>query len=298
MKILLLGKEGQIGWELQRALSPLGIIDAHGRSTANLLDLPGLEKVLEASSPAIIVNAAAYTDVDNAESNSTLAHSINAIAVELMAKYAKSRNALLVHYSTDYVFDGIKVDPYLPDDQANPKSVYGMSKLAGELAIQASGCEAIILRTSWVFSTRRRNFIKTILELAQNEDQLRVVADQFGAPTSADLVADITCEAILGHISNRLKSGIYHATAAGFVNWHGLAQRVIERSLQNGADLRVTPDRIVPITTEEYHVPAIRPKNSRLDTMSLQKALGIQIPHWSVHTDRIVDELTSKDFSA
>ncbi|CAB3829631.1 dTDP-4-dehydrorhamnose reductase [Achromobacter denitrificans] len=298
MKILLLGKDGQVGHELQRTLLPLGDVHAYGRQQANLEDLGGLSSLLNAQAPDIIVNAAAYTAVDKAETNQDLARLINADAVGVLAQYAKEKNALLVHYSTDYVFDGKQDAPYEVDDQTNPQSVYGSTKLAGESAIIASGCSALILRTSWVFSTHGGNFIKTILRLAKERDALGIVADQHGAPTSAELIADVTSLAIAGFLQGVLIGGVYHLTAAGTTTWHGLASHVVERACQNGMKLKTDADRIKPIATEEYPVPATRPKNSRLNTSALTSPLKLQLPHWTAHVNRTVDQLTHLELSA
>jgi len=298
MKILLLGKDGQVGHELQRTLLPLGELHACGRQQANLEDLGGLRRLLSAQAPDIIVNAAAYTAVDKAETNYDLAQLINADAVGVLAQYAKEKQSLLVHYSTDYVFDGEQDAPYKENDQTNPQSVYGSTKLAGESAIVASGCNALIFRTSWVFSTHGGNFIKTILRLAKERDALGIVADQHGAPTSAELIADVTSLAIAGFLQGLLLGGVYHLTAAGATTWHGLASHVVKRACQNGMKLKVDADSIKPITTDEYPVPAKRPKNSILNTGALTSPLKLQLPHWEAHVNRTVDQLTYLELSA
>jgi len=298
MKILLLGKDGQVGHELQRTLLPLGEVKGCGRQDADLENLPDLRALLERQAPDVIVNAAAYTAVDKAETNQQAARVVNADAVAVLAQYAKKSNALLVHFSTDYVFDGRKIAPYNAYDQTNPQSVYGATKLAGETAIADSGCEALILRTSWVFSAHGGNFIKTILRLAKERETLNIVADQHGAPTSAELIADVTALAITGHRLGALSSGVYHLTASGHTTWHGLATHVVTRALQNGLPLKVAPANIKPITTEQYPVPAVRPKNSRLNTTALTAQLKLQLPEWTVHVDRTVDQLSSLEHSA
>lgn len=295
MKILLLGKGGNVGQELQRTLLPFGDVTAFCRQDVDLEDISALSRVLAAQAPDIIVNAAAYTAVDQAESNSDTAHRINAEAVATMADHAKRHNSLLVHYSTDYVFDGEKAESYVETDAPNPLSVYGHSKLAGETAIHESGCQAIVLRTSWVYSSHGSNFVKTILRLASAREELRVVADQFGAPTAAEMIADVTALAIAGHRSAQLQNGVYHLAATGSTSWHGLARHIVQRALQNGAPLKVNPDRITPIKTEEYPAPAKRPKNSRLNTESLTTALRLELPHWTAHADRVIDQLTQRD---
>ncbi|CAB3840986.1 MULTISPECIES: dTDP-4-dehydrorhamnose reductase [Achromobacter] len=298
MKILLLGKDGQVGHELKRTLLPLGDVHAFGRQGANLENLEALRQLLAQQAPDIIVNAAAYTAVDKAETNQDVARTVNADAVAEIARYAKANDALFVHYSTDYVFDGRKEAPYDVDDQTNPQSVYGSTKLAGEAAITASGCKALILRTSWVFSAHGGNFIKTILRLAKERDALNIVADQHGAPTSAELIADVTALAVAGFQQGKLAAGIYHLTAAGHTTWHGLATHVVARARHNGLALKVQPDNIGAITTEQYPVPAARPKNSRLNTNALTAPLKLQLPDWTVHVDRTVDQLTSLELSA
>ncbi len=298
MKILLLGKDGQVGHELQRTLLPLGAVQAFGRQGANLEDLEGLQQLLRHHAPDIVVNAAAYTAVDKAETHQDTAQIVNADAVAVLARYAKESNALLVHYSTDYVFDGRKDAPYDVNDQTNPQSVYGATKLAGETAIADSGCNALILRTSWVFSAHGGNFIKTILRLAKERDALNIVADQHGAPTSAELIADVTALAIAGYQQGKLAKGVYHLTAAGHTTWHGLATHVVERARQNGVALKAETANIKPITTEQYPVPAVRPRNSRLDTIALTIPLKLQLPDWTIHVDRTVDQLTSLELPA
>lgn len=292
MKILLIGKNGQVGQELQRTLLPLGEVVALGRESLELGDLAAVRQVLAAQAPAVIVNASAYTAVDRAESDEALATAVNAGAVAAMAAYAREHGALLVHYSTDYVFDGAKQAPYREDDATAPQSAYGRSKRAGEEAILASGCQALVFRTSWVFSSHGGNFIKTMLRLAGERDSLSVVADQFGAPTSAELIADVTALAIAAYRRGALAGGIYHLTAAGATSWHGLASYAIERAIARGASLKVDPAQIKPIPTEAYPVPAKRPRNSRLDTSKLCGALDLQMPDWKVHVDRLIDQLS------
>ncbi len=298
MKILLLGKNGQVGTELLRTLLPLGTMVALDRSAADLEKPATLRAVLESHSPDVIVNAAAYTAVDKAETNQDAAHAVNAESVAILAEYAKARDALLVHYSTDYVFDGSKEAPYEPGDATNPLSVYGKTKRLGEEAIEASGCSFLIFRTSWVFSAHGGNFVKTILRLAKEREALNIVADQHGAPTSAELIADVTALAIAGHRQGVCKSGIYHLTAAGHTTWHGLAIHIVARATANGVAMKATADRISPIPTEAYPLPAPRPKNSRLDTCALSSALLLQFPDWTVHVNRTVDQLTTLEHSA
>ena len=298
MKVLLLGKNGQVGHELQRTLLTLGDVLAVGRQEVDLQDLEQVRQCLDAYSPDIVVNAAAYTAVDKAETDQACAHTVNADAVAVLAQYARDNDALLVHYSTDYVFDGAKDGAYEPQDQTGPQSVYGRSKLAGETAIVQSGCRALILRTSWVFSVHGGNFIKTILRLGKERDALSIVADQHGAPTSAELIADVTALAIAGQLQGTLPMGTYHLTAAGSTTWHGLATRIVARARAAGMTLKIDEADIKPIATEEYPVPATRPRNSRLDTRSLTVPLKLQLPDWTVHVDRMIDQLKSMEPSA
>lgn len=292
MKILLIGKNGQVGQELQRTLLPLGELVALGRDGLDLSDLAAVQQVLERQAADVIVNASAYTAVDRAETDEAGAQAVNAAAVAAMAGYARQHGALLVHFSTDYVFDGTKAEPYVEDDATAPQSAYGRSKRAGEEAILASGCKALVLRTSWVFSAHGGNFIKTMLRLAGERDSLNVVADQFGAPTSAELIADVTALAVAAYRRGALADGIYHLTAAGSTSWHGLASYAIARAKARGAAIKVDPARICPIPTEAYPVPAKRPKNSRLDTSKLSSALGLHLPDWKIHVDRLIDQLS------
>ncbi|MDQ9170132.1 dTDP-4-dehydrorhamnose reductase [Oxalobacteraceae bacterium R-40] len=294
MKILLLGKDGQVGWELQRALSPLGELVALGRQQADLEDLDGLRKVVQSIEPNIIVNAAAYTAVDKAESEPEKAHKINAQAVGILAEEAKRLNAWLVHYSTDYVFDGEKASSYMEDDEPNPLSVYGKTKLAGEQLIRQSGAKYLIFRTSWVFAARGGNFAKTMLRLAKEREQLKVVADQHGAPTSAELIADVTALALHRVVTQAAEenySGTYHLAASGQTTWHGYARYVVEQALACNTPLKTTVDSVLPIATEDYPLPAKRPSNSRLDTSKLSSVFHLQLPDWRHHVQRMLEEL-------
>lgn len=297
MKILLLGKDGQVGKELRRTLLPLGCIVAIGRANYDLSDLSGISELLNQHKPDMIVNAAAFTAVDKAESNQDAAFAVNASLLAILADYAHKNHILLVHYSTDYVFDGQKQTPYIETDAVNPLSVYGASKRAGEEAIFNSGCNHLIFRTSWVFSSEGQNFIKTILRLAQERDSLRIVADQYGAPTSAELIADVTALAIAGYNNKSIKNGIYHLTASGSTTWHQLACYVVEKALDQGMKLKLTHQQIHPIPTNEYPLPAKRPENSRLDTSALSSALGLNLPDWTVHVDRTIHQFTQLERS-
>lgn len=291
MNILLLGATGQIGNALRRTLLPLGRVVAPSRAQADLADLDSLAEYLRAQSPDIIVNAAAHTAVDAAEADEGSARRINADAVAIMAAQARDSGAVLVHYSTDYVFDGSKPAPYIETDTPRPLNAYGRSKLAAEHAIAASGCRALVLRTSWVYAAHGRNFVKTVLELARQRETLRVVADQVGSPTSAELVADVTALALAAHHRHQLADGIYHLTAAGSTTWHQLACHTVQRAHERGMVLRLQPQRIQAIGTEDYPLPAPRPRNSRLDTGRLAAALGLQLPDWTAHLELTIDDL-------
>ncbi|AXI04759.1 dTDP-4-dehydrorhamnose reductase [Aquirhabdus parva] len=295
LKILLLGKNGQVGWELQRALSPLGELRAYDRSVANLDDPESLRELIREYAPHVIVNAAAYTAVDKAESDVDSAKRINALSVAVLAEESKRLDGLLIHYSTDYVFDGHKESPYVETDTTAPLSVYGQTKRDGEIAIATSGCKHLIFRTSWVFASRGGNFAKTMLRLAAERESLNVVADQFGAPTSAELIADVTALAIyrLHHDAALAEkaSGIYHLVASGETSWHGYAQFVIAEAIKLGRSLKTTPTEVHPIPASAYPVPAARPHNSRLQTQKLQNLLGIKLPNWQYHVQRLIHEL-------
>ncbi|PHN45500.1 dTDP-4-dehydrorhamnose reductase [Pseudomonas syringae pv. atrofaciens] len=299
MKILLLGKNGQVGWELQRALAPLGEVIALDRQGADglcgdLADLERLAATVRALAPDVIVNAAAYTAVDKAESEPDLAMLINGEAPGVLAKEAAALGAWLIHYSTDYVFDGSGEQQWREDAATGPLSVYGRSKLMGEQAIQASGAKALILRTSWVYAARGHNFAKTMLRLATERDSLNVVADQYGAPTGAELIADVTAQILYRVRADQnpaALAGIYHMAAAGETSWHGFAQFVLEHAARNGVALKVAPDQIGAIPTEAYPVPAPRPRNSRLALSKLETAFQLKMPSWQQGAQRMLDEI-------
>ncbi|MEW6561325.1 MAG: dTDP-4-dehydrorhamnose reductase [Pseudomonadota bacterium] len=294
-RLLLLGADGQVGWELRRALLPLGEVLPMTRAQADLADLDGLRALLARQQPDVIVNAAAYTAVDKAETEAELAQRINAAAPQVLADHAAQTGAWLVHYSTDYVFDGTNAAAYAETDAPKPQSAYGRSKLAGEEAIAASGCRHLILRTSWVYAARGSNFAKTMLRLAAERDSLRVVADQIGAPTSAELIADTT--ALMLHLLRsdaalaQRASGLYHLTAQGSTSWHGYAQFVLAQAAARGMALRCTPDAVQPIATADYPLPAPRPANSRLACGKLQTTFGLTLPPWQTQVQRLIDEL-------
>lgn len=289
--ILLLGSNGQVGWELQRALAPLGTLTACDQQQCDLTDLDALSRLVTQVKPQIIVNAAAYTAVDKAESDSDTARRLNAEAVALLADHASQQGTLLVHYSTDYVFDGEKQGAYLETDETRPLSVYGKTKLAGDLAIEASTCQHLIFRTSWVFAARGSNFAKTMLRLAGQKDNLSVIADQFGAPTSAELLADVTALAIREVRAEQVAGGLYHLVAAGETSWHGYAQFVLAEAERLGLALRCPPHAVQAIPTHAYPLPAKRPANSRLATDRLTSSFGLTLPHWQYHVRRMLEEL-------
>jgi dTDP-4-dehydrorhamnose reductase len=299
MKILLFGKNGQVGWELQRSLAPLGELIALDRAGADglcgdLNDLAGLARTVQAVQPRVIVNAAAYTAVDRAETEAEAAHRINAEAPEVLARAAAQHDALLVHYSTDYVFDGSGTRPWREDDATAPLSVYGRTKRDGELAIQATGCRHLIFRTSWVHAARGGNFARTMLRLAAERDELKVISDQIGAPTGADLLADVTAHAVhqvaTGAVSDEAL-GIHHLVAAGATSWFDYARFVLAHAQAQGRVLKVGPPQVQAIPSSAYPTPARRPQNSRLDCTRLQTSFGLTLPPWQVGVARLLDEI-------
>jgi len=297
MKILLLGKNGQVGWELQRSLAPLGELIALDRHPVDglcgdLSDLDVLRATIRQVKPDVIVNAAAYTAVDKAESETELAARVNGQASKVMAEEAVALNAWLIHYSTDYVFSGQGSTSWLETDAVAPVNHYGASKLAGEQAITESGCKHLIFRTSWVYGARGNNFAKTMLRLAKDRETLSVIVDQIGAPTGADLIADVTALAIQQVQQRPELSGLYHLAAAGEVSWHGYASHVIEFAKTNGEQLAVTA--INPIETSAYPTPARRPLNSRLNTQKLRDNFYLHLPDWQRGVTRMLREVLNK----
>ena len=278
MNILLTGKNGQVGWELQRTLQPVGKVAAFSHAGLDLADAAAIRSKLDEVRPDVIVNAAAYTAVDKAESEPELAHEVNAVAPALLAQEAARRGALLIHYSTDYVYDGAKAAPYVESDKTNPLGAYGRSKLAGEEGIRASGCDHLIFRTSWVYAARGANFLRTILRLAAEREELRIVMDQIGAPTWARLIAEATAlalrQALAERRHGRFESGLFHLACAGETSWHGFASAIVE----GRQGLRVKA--VTPITTVDYPTPAQRPANSRLDTGAFRARFGLALPDW------------------
>lgn len=294
MKILLLGKNGQVGWELQRSLAPLGELIALDRAgkdglCGDLTDLEGLRRTISIAKPNIIINAAAYTAVDNAENDKVNTNIVNAQAPRVLAEEAQKIGAWLVHYSTDYVFDGSGNNAWEEKDESNPLSEYGRSKLAGEQAIENSGCKYLIFRTSWVFGSRGKNFAKTMLHLATERQTLSVINDQVGAPTSAALLADCTAHALLKAIRNPELAGLYHLAASGQTTWYEYANLVIEHARNIGKELLVT--EIKPIGTLDYPTPAKRPYNSRLSTAKFRDSFDLVLPKWQQGVIRMLDEI-------
>ncbi|WP_087865731.1 dTDP-4-dehydrorhamnose reductase [Comamonas thiooxydans] len=300
MKLLLLGKNGQVGWELQRSLAPLGEVIALDRQSANvdgnglcgdIGDLQTLAQTIRSVRPDVIVNAAAHTAVDKAESEPDLALRLNAEAPEVMALEAKSLGALLVHYSTDYVFDGSGSAARKEGDATGPLSVYGRTKLEGEQRIAATHCRHLIFRTSWVYAARGGNFAKTMLRLAQEREALSVINDQWGAPTGADLIADVTAHAVRHVSAHDGDGGLYHLVAAGETNWHAYASHVIERAQSLRPDLDWKVQSIAAVPTTAFPTPAARPLNSRLDTQKLQAAMQLHLPAWQQGVERMLREI-------
>lgn len=297
MKILLLGKNGQVGWELQRSLAPLGELIALDRQNAaglcgDLTNFDGLRQTLRNLRPDIVVNAAAYTAVDKAESESELAQLINAQAPALLAEEMHQLGGWLVHYSTDYVFDGSGDTPWQETDSVAPLNHYGHSKLLGEQAIQTSGCQHLIFRTSWVCGAHRNNFAKTMLRLVRERTELKVIDDQFGAPTGAELLADVTVHSLRSAIAQPQLAGLYHLAAGGETSWYDYARFVIEQARTLGETLAV--EDISPIPTSAYPTPARRPHNSRLDTRKLRQNFGLHLPNWQDGVSRMLKEVTGK----
>lgn len=299
MKILLLGKNGQVGWELQRSLAPLGEVvaldfDSPGPLSADFSKPESLAATVRAVAPDVIVNAAAHTAVDKAESEPDLARAINATAPGVLAREAAARGAWLVHYSTDYVFDGSGNTPRDEDAPTGPLNVYGQTKLEGEEAIRASGCRHLLLRTCWVYGARGGNFARTMLKLAQEREALKVIDDQIGAPTGADLLADLTAHMIRAARGDEALAGTYHAVASGETSWHGYASHVIAFARAAGVPLKLAEGSVQAVSTSEFPLPARRPLNSRLDTRLLRERFGLVLPNWRVGVDRMLAEVLGR----
>jgi dTDP-4-dehydrorhamnose reductase len=291
MKILLLGKNGQLGWELQRALAPLGELVAMGSAEADFAQPEALAVVARAVAPQIIVNAAAYTAVDRAESEPALAQTVNAAAPAALAREAAALGAWLLHYSSDYVFDGSGSAAWSEDAPTGPLNVYGASKLEGERAIRASGCKHLILRSSWVHAARGANFARTMLKFAAERDTLRVVDDQVGAPTGAELLADISAHVLRSAATQPRLAGTYHAAASGETSWHGYARHVIALARAAGQPVRVADEAIVAVPSSAFASAARRPCNSRLNTAKLRDAFGLVMPSWQSGVERMLAEV-------
>ncbi len=299
MKILLLGKNGQVGWELQRSLAPLGEVvaldfDSPGPLKADFSKPESLAATVQAVAPDVIVNAAAHTAVDKAESEPELARAINAEAPAVLAREAAARGAWLLHYSTDYVFDGSGSTPRDEEAATGALNVYGRTKLEGEEAIRASGCRHLLLRTSWVYGARGGNFARTMLKLAQEREALKVIADQIGAPTGADLLADLSAHMIRAARADASLAGTYHTVAAGETSWHGYASHVIAFARAAGVALKVGEGAVEAVPTSAFPTPAKRPLNSRLDTRKLRERFGVTLPDWRAGVERMLTEILGR----
>lgn len=286
MKILLLGQTGQVGFELRRTFAPLGNITAPSRAELDLADETAVAAYLAEYQPKLILNAAAYTAVDKAESEPSLAACLNAGLPAQLAKYAKQANATLIHYSSDYVYPGQGSEPFDEQAATGPLGVYGKTKLDGDNAINATGCQHWIFRTGWVYSAREHNFMKTMMRLGKDKTELKVVSDQIGAPTPARLIAQVS---LLAYVRN-IEPGIYHLAPRGETSWQGFAQTIFERCAKRGQQLAITPEAVKPIPTKDYPTPAQRPLNSRLSLQKLERALGIAMPRWEDQLALTLDE--------
>jgi dTDP-4-dehydrorhamnose reductase len=295
MKILLFGKNGQVGWELQRSLAPMGeviALDRHSQEMCgDLRDLPGLAQTVQTVRPDVIVNAAAYTAVDKAETEADLARTVNALAPGVLAEEAARLGALLVHYSTDYVFDGSGGRPWLETDAPRPLNVYGRTKLEGEQAIQAAGPNHLILRTSWVYAARGANFAKTMLRLAGERKTLTVIDDQIGTPTGADLLADTTAHAVRQVLQRPADAGLYHVAASGQTSWFEYAKYVLAQAKRAQTAPEMIVSEVKPIASSAFATAASRPLNSRLNTTRLEATFGLTMPSWQQGVSRMLAEI-------
>jgi len=293
MKILVTGKNGQVGHELMKTLAPLGEVVGVDVKECDLAQSAAIDALLERVRPDIIINPAAYTEVDKAESEPTIAHAVNAQAPKLLARYAARRNIPIIHFSTDYVFDGKKDGPYSEEDEANPRSVYGKTKWLGEDAVRKLAAKHIIIRTSWVFGSHGVNFLKTMLKLAQERDKLSVVSDQYGAPTSAKMLAEAVAQIVteLNEPGSYRKYGTYNIVARGETSWHGYASLVVEKATGLGLDIKISPKDIKPILSKDYPMPAPRPSNSRLDTSKVSTVFSVRLPKWQDEVESVIKEL-------
>ena len=297
MKILLLGKNGQVGWELQRSLAPLGEVISLDRNGLNQWcgDLSKPDQIYQTIvdiAPNVVVNASAYTVVDLAETEQDMANLINYVAVGKIAEACAQIKALLVHYSTDYVFDGEGTSIFNETDVLKPLNAYGQTKALGEQAIQNAQCNYLIFRTSWVFAQKGKNFLKTMLYLSQQREELSIIDDQIGAPTSAELIADVSAHAIVQTLRDQTKIGIYHLVASGETSWFEYANYIFEQAKNLGVNLAI--QQVNPIPTAAYPTPAKRPHNSRLNNQKIQHAFQIYLPDWKVHVQRTVVEVFHK----
>ncbi len=294
MRILVTGKHGQVGFELQRALAPVGEVCAVDQLECDVSDATAIRAVVRSFKPHVIVNPAAYTSVDKAESEPEIAHAVNAVAPGVLGEEAAKQNAWVVHYSTDYVFDGTKLGAYTEEDLTNPLSVYGRTKRDGEIALQASGARHVIFRTSWVVGAHGRNFAKTILRLAVERERLNVVADQHGAPTSAALLADVTAQVIRQRQregDDNFPFGLYHLVASGETTWCDYARFVVAEALALGKSLTLSPDSIRAIPSSDYPTAATRPSHSRMDTGKLRRTFGFELPDWHSGIRHILQQI-------
>ena len=296
-QFLITGANGQLGFELQRALAPFGEVIALDRAGCDLSSADSIRAAVRAAKPDVIFNAGAYTAVDKAESEPSLAHAINAVAPGVIGEEAAKIGALVIHYSTDYVFDGKKAEAYLETDTAIPPGVYGKTKLAGEQALVGSCARHLIFRTSWVFGLHGKNFIKTILRLASERSELKIVADQVGAPTGVSLIADVSAHIAARYLRDGADSfpfGLYHLAPSGQTSWHGFARHVVAKATAANWSLQATPERIIPILTSEYPTPAARPANSCLNTSKFGEAFGFQLPDWHIGVDQVLTVLLQR----
>lgn len=297
MRILLTGKHGQVGFELQRALAPLGEVCAVGQLECDLADASALRSLVRTFNPDLIVNPAAYTAVDKAESEPELAYAVNAVAPGVLGEEAARRGAWVIHYSTDYVFDGTKPSAYTEDDLTNPLSVYGRTKRDGEIALQESGVRHLIFRTSWVIGAHGANFAKTILRLGTERDRLNVVADQYGIPTSAALLADVTAQLVRQEQRDgdeNFPFGLYHLVPSGETNWCDYARFVLSEARTLGKPLKLLPDSIRAIASSEYPTTAKRPANSRLDTGKIRGLFDLELPDWENGVRHILQQILAE----
>lgn len=294
MKLLLTGCNGQLGFELQRSLAPLAKVVAVGSVECDLSDEAALRSLIQTVKPDGIINPAAYTAVDKAETDTEQARKVNTDAPRIMGEEASKLGAFVIHFSTDYVFEGVGEQFYKESDTTNPQNVYGLTKRDGEHALQQSCPQSLIMRTSWVVGAHGGNFAKTMLRLAAEREGLSVVADQYGAPTSAALLADVTAQ-LVGRIKQqgqqRFPFGLYHVVASGVTNWHAYAQFVIAEAIKAGKAMKVQPETIKPIASSDYPVPAKRPANSRLDTSLFQKTFNLQLPHWEHGVSHVLKQI-------